>query len=79
MDVILLSFRAHSSVGLEHLPYKQGVGGSNPSAPTLVAFCEEFQAYIQIKMSKYLEIGYFRHLFVYTNIDNSQMFHKKAS
>ena len=26
--------RAHSSVGLEHLPYKQGVGGSNPSAPT---------------------------------------------
>ena len=26
--------RALSSVGLEHLPYKQWVGGSNPSAPT---------------------------------------------
>ena len=29
--------RALSSAGLEHLPYKQGVGGSNPSAPTLVS------------------------------------------
>ena len=27
--------RAFSSVGLEHLPYKQRVGGSNPSTPTL--------------------------------------------
>ena len=26
--------RALSSVGLEHLPYKQRVGGSTPSAPT---------------------------------------------
>ena len=26
--------RAFSSAGLEHLPYKQRVGGSNPSAPT---------------------------------------------
>ncbi len=26
--------RARSSAGLEHLPYKQGVEGSNPSAPT---------------------------------------------
>jgi hypothetical protein len=26
--------RAHSSVGSEHLVYTQGVGGSNPSAPT---------------------------------------------
>ena len=26
--------REHSSVGSEHLPYKQRVGGSNPSAPT---------------------------------------------
>ena len=25
---------ALSSAGLEHLPYKQRVGGSNPSAPT---------------------------------------------
>lgn len=26
--------RANSSVGPEHLPYKQGVGGSNPPSPT---------------------------------------------
>ena len=30
--------RAFSSVGLEHLPYKQRVGGSNPSTPTLGCF-----------------------------------------
>ena len=27
--------RAFSSAGLEHLPYKQRVGGSNPSTPTI--------------------------------------------
>ena len=26
----------HSSAGSEHLPYKQGVTGSNPVAPTFV-------------------------------------------
>ena len=26
----------HSSAGLEHLPYKQRVAGSNPAAPTEV-------------------------------------------
>ena len=31
---VTLKIRALSSVGLEHLPYKQGVGGSSPSAPT---------------------------------------------
>ena len=30
----IVLFREHSSVGLEHLPYKQRVGGSTPSAPT---------------------------------------------
>ena len=30
----LRQVRAHSSAGLEHLPYKQRVGGSNPSTPT---------------------------------------------
>ena len=29
-----LRFRAFSSAGSEHLPYKQRVGGSNPSTPT---------------------------------------------
>jgi hypothetical protein len=28
-------FRALSSVGSEHLVYTEGVGGSNPSAPTI--------------------------------------------
>ena len=28
------SMRAFSSAGSEHLPYKQRVGGSNPSTPT---------------------------------------------
>ena len=28
------TFRAFSSAGSEHLPYKQRVGGSNPSTPT---------------------------------------------
>ena len=32
----LQEVRAFSSAGLEHLPYKQRVGGSNPSAPTLM-------------------------------------------
>ena len=27
--------REHSSAGSEHLPYKQGVIGSNPIAPTI--------------------------------------------
>ena len=30
--------REHSSAGLEHLPYKQGVTGSNPVAPTKIKF-----------------------------------------
>ena len=30
----LQEVRAFSSAGLEHLPYKQRVGGSNPSTPT---------------------------------------------
>ena len=32
--VKLNSIRAFSSAGSEHLPYKQRVGGSNPSTPT---------------------------------------------
>ena len=30
------TYRVLSSAGSEHLPYKQRVGGSNPSAPTQV-------------------------------------------
>ena len=31
---LLQNKRAFSSAGSEHLPYKQRVGGSNPSTPT---------------------------------------------
>ena len=33
-EVLITKMRAFSSAGLEHLPYKQRVGGSNPSTPT---------------------------------------------
>jgi putative endonuclease len=32
------NLREHSSVGLEHLPYKQRVRGSNPCAPTNTSY-----------------------------------------
>ena len=34
--------RELSSAGSEHLPYKQRVGGSNPSAPTKASVSEAF-------------------------------------
>ena len=34
----LSEMRAFSSAGSEHLPYKQRVGGSNPSTPTKLSF-----------------------------------------
>ena len=42
--IFAVLFREHSSVGLEHLPYKQRVGGSTPSAPTksLAVYCGVF-------------------------------------
>jgi hypothetical protein len=33
--IFALAFRGFSSAGSEHLPYKQRVGGSNPSTPTM--------------------------------------------
>jgi hypothetical protein len=33
--IFALSFWGFSSAGSEHLPYKQRVGGSNPSTPTI--------------------------------------------
>ena len=44
--------RAHSSVGSEHLVYTEGVGGSNPSAPTS----------IRIPIQKYIGIFYFQNV-----------------
>ena len=53
--------RVLSSAGSEHLPYKQRVGGSNPSAPTQVEilkaclqasfFCIQSQEKIRIKLA----------------------------
>ena len=54
--------RAFSSAGLEHLPYKQRVGGSNPSTPTsfktriltrMRVFCF-FSFSFYIKLSSYI-------------------------
>ena len=33
-----LTNREFSSAGSEHLPYKQRVGGSNPSTPTTISY-----------------------------------------
>jgi hypothetical protein len=41
--------RAFSSAGSEHLPYKQGVGGSNPSTPTV-----KNQALIEVSVGAFL-------------------------
>ena len=38
-DCIKETWRAFSSAGSEHLPYKQRVGGSNPSTPTIRKRC----------------------------------------
>ena len=38
--ISLRPIRAISSVGLEHLPYKQGVTGSNPVVPTKHESCD---------------------------------------
>ncbi len=35
VTLVITQERELSSAGSEHLPYKQRVGGSNPSAPTL--------------------------------------------
>ena len=41
--------REISSVGSEHLPYKQGVGGSNPSSPTLVEALQKCKAFLFVE------------------------------
>ena len=38
MSTFAVPIREHSSAGLEHLPYKQRVTGSNPVAPTNLKF-----------------------------------------
>ena len=42
---VVLGERALSSAGLEHLPYKEGVVGSNPTEPTLSAKSIEHHSY----------------------------------
>ena len=41
-------FRALSSVGLEHLVYTEGVGGSNPSAPTLLPSTFDLSSHVGV-------------------------------
>ena len=50
--------REHSSVGLEHLPYKQRVGGSTPSAPTrsLTVNAVRLFSYIYLKKLQHLNV-----------------------
>ena len=63
---------AFSSAGLEHLPYKQRVGGSNPSTPTREfrnqsgLFFVNYQKMLlpEVNENKYRFILYFAHLFV---------------
>ena len=41
-------FRALSSVGLEHLVYTEGVGGSNPSAPTFLTSTFDLSSFVGV-------------------------------
>ena len=45
LNETMLTFRAFSSVGLEHLPYKQGVIGSNPTRPTEIKTLQEIEGF----------------------------------
>ena len=50
---------AFSSAGLEHLPYKQRVGGSNPSTPTRRDLIPRFGSLAQLnRASDYGSEGY---------------------
>ena len=57
--------RAFSSAGLEHLPYKQRVGGSNPSTPTVLKDfisieIESFFCFIIVSLIRFKrEVKYF--------------------
>ena len=55
--------RAFSSAGLEHLPYKQRVGGSNPSTPTKSSEAIRDSFLLNIKKSVFLlKISHFSFL-----------------
>ena len=50
-----LFYRAISSVGSEHLVYTEGVGGSNPSSPTIL----KKQNYFKNKFVRFKKKFYF--------------------
>ena len=52
-----------SSAGLEHLPYKQRVGGSNPSTPT------KKREILVVALFFYLRFAAFRGCFGFDSID----------
>ena len=51
---LLKKRRAFSSAGSEHLPYKQRVGGSNPSTPTKKSFAFAKLFFLSLFLSLYL-------------------------
>jgi hypothetical protein len=57
---ICIRFRELSSAGSEHLPYKQGVAGSNPAVPTKI---KEF-TFIKCKLF-FLSISLPKHVGVF--------------
>ena len=58
-------FWALSSVGSEHLPYKQGVAGSNPAGPTKAKFNIVFRLFLFFKKKNKITNTFF----VYSRID----------
>ena len=52
--------REFSSVGSEHLPYKQRVGGSTPSTPT------QYRQGFQLKLKPFLFLPYRNSSHIYT-------------
>ncbi len=63
VSIFVVEIREHSSAGLEHLPYKQGVIGSNPIVPTRLS--RDWQPFFVIDLFKLLllELIFVRMLF----------------
>ena len=55
------TYREISSVGSEHLPYKQGVGGSNPSSPTSIEALQILQGFFVFRKPPIMYYTYIIH------------------
>ena len=70
-------FRAISSVGSEHLPYKQGVDGSNPPSPTRATesvLCTVLKSSV-IQENPYASVGATEGPHVRKNMEELQIFY----